>query len=141
MFCVSQKKYSQCDTAYERALRLDAHNPLVLNNYAYSLAERGVQLQRAEEMSRRSLEKDSTNSSYLDTYGWILFKLGKFKEAEHYIKKAVNTGDSSAAVLEHLGDVYYRLNQPDKAKEYWSRALELDIKNSTLKEKVGRGKL
>ncbi len=135
------KMHAESDSTYERALRIDPHFPLVLNNYAYSLSERGLQLERAMAMSKESLEKDSTNSSYLDTYGWILFQRRKYEDALVYIKKAVDLGDASSVVLEHLGDVYAKLNRMDEAKKYWSKALEKDQNNVSLKEKIARGTL
>ncbi|MDP1675599.1 MAG: tetratricopeptide repeat protein [Bacteroidota bacterium] len=135
------KMHTESDSTYERALRLDPHFALVLNNFAYSLSERGLQLERAAKMSKESLEKDSTNASYLDTYGWILFKNERYEEALVYIKKAVEYGDVSAVVLEHLGDVYAKLNKMNEAKEYWTKALEKDQSNVALKQKIARGTL
>lgn len=135
------KMHTESDSTYERALRIDPHFPLVLNNYAYSLSERGLELERATAMSKESLEKDSTNSSYLDTYGWILFQRGKYEDALVYIKKAVDLGDASSVVLEHLGDVYAKLNRMDEAKKYWTKAFEKDQNNVSLKEKIARGTL
>ena len=135
------KMHTESDSTYERALRIDQHFALVLNNYAYSLSERGLQLERAAKMSKESLDKDSTNSSYLDTYGWILFKNGRYEEALVYIKKAVDLGDVSSVVLEHLGDVHAKLNQLSEAKEYWKKALEKDQNNGALKQKIARGAL
>jgi len=135
------KMHTESDSAYERALRIDPKSPLVLNNYAYSLSERGMQLERAESMSKASLAADSLNASYLDTYGWILFQKGKYSEALPHILKAVELGEASAVVLEHLGDVYAKLNRMDEAKKYWSKALEKDQNNVALKEKISRGAL
>jgi len=135
------RMYAECDSAYERALRIDPDFALVLNNYAYSLSERNLQLERAMRMSKRSLEKDSANASYLDTYGWILYRLGRYDEALIYIRRAVELGDASPVVYEHLGDVYARLNRTDDAKRYWAKALEKDGKNQGLREKLERGRL
>lgn len=135
------KMHTESDSSYERALRIDPTFPLVLNNYAYSLSERGLQLERAERMSKASLAADSLNSSYLDTYGWILYKKGRYAEALPYIQKAVDLGDASPVVLEHLGDTYAKLNRMDEAKKYWSMALEKDQNNNVLKEKLARGTL
>jgi tetratricopeptide (TPR) repeat protein len=135
------KMHAESDSTYERALRIDPHFALVLNNYAYSLSERGLQLERAAIMSKESLDKDSANASYLDTYGWILFKNERYEEALLYIKKAVELGDVSAVVLEHLGDVYAKLNQMNEAKKYWTKALEKDQNNVALKQKIARGAL
>ncbi len=135
------KMHAESDSAYERALRIDPTYALVLNNYAYSLSERGIQLERAETMSKASLAADSTNSSYLDTYGWILYQKGKYQEALIYIRRAVEFGDASAVVLEHLGDAYYKVGNEEKAAEYWKKALEKDAKNAALKAKIARGSL
>ncbi|MGE5315775.1 MAG: tetratricopeptide repeat protein [Acidobacteriota bacterium] len=136
----AMKNFQKSDSAYERALKVDPHYSLVLNNYAYSLSERGQQLERALAMSREAVGKDSLNASYLDTYGWIQYKLGNYREAERYIKKAIDVGDSSAAVLEHMGDVCARLNQMESAQQFWKRALELDSSNPALRQKVERGR-
>ena len=135
------KRYTESDTTFESALKLDSLNAMVLNNYAYSLAERGEQLERAYAMSKASLSKDSTNGSYLDTFGWIYYKLGNYTEAERYVKMAIDGGEASAVVYEHLGDIYSRLSQQEKAKECWAKALERDAKNIGLKEKLARGSL
>lgn len=135
------KMHHESDTTYQRALKIDPENALVLNNYAYSLSERGIQLDDALNMSKRSLEKDSTNASYLDTYGWILYQLQRYDEALVYIQKAVNSGEANSVVLEHLGDVYAKLNRVDDAKEYWSKALEKDQSNNELRTKIERGHL
>lgn len=135
------KRYTDSDTLYEQALALNPDNDLVLNNYAYSLADRGVQLERALQMSKKAVATKPDNTSYLDTIGWIHFRLGDYREAEKYIKKAADKEDASAVVYEHLGDVYYRLNDKDRALELWNRALKLDEKNTALREKITRGAL
>ncbi len=135
------KRYQESDKTFETALKVDSANAMVLNNYAYSLAERGEQLERAYTMSKTSLEKDSVNASYLDTFGWIYYKIGNYAEAERYVRKAIDAGEVSAVVYEHLGDIYSRLSQQEKAKECWTKALERDSKNASLKEKLARGSL
>lgn len=129
------------DTMYERALRLDPHSHLLLNNYGYSLAERGEQLERALAMSKEALSQQPENQSYLDTYGWVLFRLGRYSEAEQYIRKAVELGSTSSVVHEHLGDTYFRLSEPEKAMNCWQRAFELDPTNESLREKIQRRRL
>jgi tetratricopeptide (TPR) repeat protein len=137
----AMKNFQKSDSTYERALKIDPHYSLVLNNYAYSLSERGVRLDRAMFMSKEAVAKDSLNSSYLDTYGWILYKLGEYAGAEQYIRKAITAGDTSATVLEHLGDVYAKLNRMESAVMYWKKALELDGTNTSLKKKIEQGVL
>ncbi len=135
------KRHEDSDSLYERALRLDPSNHLILNNYSYSLAERGLQLERARRMSQEAVKQQPNNQSYLDTFGWIYYQLGDYQEAERWIKRAVDIGNASAVITEHLGDVYYKLSEKDKAMEYWRKALELDSSNQSLKDKIQRGAL
>ncbi len=135
------KRSQESDSIYERALTLDPRNHLLLNNYSYSLAERGLQLDRAMKMSKMAVDQQPTNQSYLDTYGWIFFRMGNYREAEKWIKKAVDVGNASAVLNEHLGDVYSRLDEKDKAIDYWRKALELDPTNQTVRDKIQRGSL
>ena len=135
------KMYEESDSLYEIALRLRPDYPLVLNNFAYSLAVRDMQLERALGMSQKAVGIEPENASYLDTIGWVYFRLGRYPEAEENIARALAKGEANAEVLEHMGDVQYKLNRPDQAMDYWRRALELTPENATLKEKVSRGTL
>jgi tetratricopeptide (TPR) repeat protein len=135
------KRYEDSDRLYEEALKLDSTNHLILNNYGYSLAERGEQLERALVMSTEAVRQKPENSSYLDTIGWVYFKLGNYEDAERFILKAIEHGDASPVVLEHMGDVYAKLGQKEKAVEYWQKALDRDDTNQSLRAKIMRGSL
>lgn len=135
------QRHEDSDRLYEEALTIDSTYHLVLNNYAYSLAERGVQLSRALAMAKKAVEAQPENPSYLDTIGWIYYMLGSYKEAEHYVKQAIEKGEANAVVYEHLGDIYYAMNDKERALEQWKIALKLDEKNAGLREKISRGSL
>ena len=87
-------------------------------------------------MIKKALEKDPENGAYLDSYGWVLFKLGKMDQAEKKIRKALESLDSDAVVSEHLGDILQAKGRRRQAREYWKKALELDPENEGLKEKL-----
>jgi len=135
------KRYDETDSLYEEALRLDPSNHLVLNNYAYSLAERNTSLERARDMALKAVASKPDNSSYLDTMGWIYFRLGDYKEAAEYVRKAIEKGEVSSVVYEHLGDIYYKMDNKKGALEQWNIALQLDENNRELRDKITRGSL
>ena len=135
------KRHEESDRLYEDALKLDPHNHLILNNYGYSLVERGEQLERALAMAKEAVQQQPENASYLDTMGWAYFKLGQLEDAERFVRRAVEKGEASAVVHEHLGDIYYRLGQKDKALEYWQKALDKDSTNQILRTKISKGGL
>ncbi|MCI0707089.1 MAG: tetratricopeptide repeat protein [Ignavibacteriae bacterium] len=135
------QQYEKSDSLYERALRLDPDSHLILNNYSYSLSERGIQLERALEMAQRAVTAEPKNASYLDTLGWVLYKLQQYREAGKYIGEAIATGGASAVVHEHMGDIHFQLGEKEKAMELWKKALEMNGNNQALKDKVARGSL
>lgn len=130
------KNDSACYAAYEKALSIDKNNAYALNNYAYFLSLRKTNLEKAEEMSKRSMDLDPNNSSYLDTYGWILFQQKRYELAKEYIEKSLVLTPNSAEVVEHLGDILFKLNQPEKALEKWKKAKEFGSDSETLEQKI-----
>ena len=112
--------------AYDSALVYKEDNIGALNNYAYYLSVEREHLDKAEEMSYRTVKAEPTNGTYLDTYAWILFEKGKYAEARIYIDQAMqNEGDKSSVVVEHCGDIYYMSGEKEKALEYWRQAEKL----------------
>jgi len=85
----AQKNETESDNAYEKALQLKKDNAYVLNNYAYYLSLRGKELEKAEKMARQAVSLEPGNSSFQDTYGWVLYKIGQYKEAKEWIGKAI----------------------------------------------------
>ena len=129
-------KWEEAREAYDMALRLDRNNHNALNNYAYYLSVRNERLEEAKEMSERALSHEPENAAYLDTLGWIYYKLGEYNEAKEYIHRSVDTGNASAEVFEHLGDVYEALGEIENAAEWWEKALQEDPEREHLKEKL-----
>lgn len=117
---------AQAYAAYDSALVYKEDNIGALNNYAYYLSLEKKDLDKAEEMSYRTVKAEPNNATYLDTYAWILFEKGKYAEARIYIDQAIQVGtDSSSVVIEHCGDIYYHTDEQEKAVEFWQEALKL----------------
>lgn len=133
--------HAESDSANERALAIDPQNPLINNNYSYALAVRGEQLERALEMVKISIEADSLNANYLDTIGWVYYKLGDFSKAKLYLEKAIEINSSSAVMIDHLGDVEFKLGNSEKAIQLWEKALELDPEKTEIQVKIEKGEL
>ena len=122
----TQKQMKEAYAAYDSALVYNPSNIGALNNYAYYLSVERRDLDKAEEMSYRTVKAEPTNGTYLDTYAWILFEKGKYAEARIYIDQAMqNEGDKSSVVVEHCGDIYYMSGEKEKALEYWRQAEKL----------------
>ncbi len=119
------ENHSKSDEYYDMALVQKPKNALVLNNYAYYLSLRNVQLDKAVGMILKALELEPESSSYMDTYGWILFKQGEYSEAVIWIKKSIEMDASpSAEVYEHCGDALYKDGKIKEALSFWIKAKE-----------------
>lgn len=133
----SMEKQEACYEAYDSALVYNPDNIGVLNNYAYFLSLERRNLDKAEEMSFRTVKAEPKNDTYLDTYAWILFEKERYTEARIYIDEAMkNGGGESATIVEHSGDIYYMLGEVDKALEFWKQAAGMEHESTTLERKI-----
>jgi tetratricopeptide (TPR) repeat protein len=136
-----QKRYKEMDESFEEALKLDPDNAYTLNNFAYYLSLRKDKLELAKKMSRKSLDIEKNNASFLDTYAWICFELGLYTDAKYYQEQAMaNSKDDMATIYEHYGDILFKLNEVDKALTYWNKAKENGSKSKTLPTKISTKK-
>ncbi len=117
--------YQGAETTLREFLKQSPENPIAMNNLGYFLAERGTKLDEALALTKKAVELNPTNSSYLDSLSWVYFKLGQFDEAEKYLKNALRIDDSSSTIHEHLGDVYEKQGKLELAKSSWQKALNL----------------
>ena len=132
----------QCDSIYDAAMQQFPENDLLMNNFAYILSVRNERIEYAFNLARKALEKQPDNAAYLDTMGWIYYRMGQYELALTYTIKSLEQreGDESRrenpVVIEHLGDIYYKLGDIDNAKTNWGKALKLDETNEQLKKKL-----
>ena len=136
-----KKREAEAFAAYDSCLQWKPDNVGCLNNYAYYLSLKNERLKDAEEMSYKTVKAEPENSTYLDTYAWILFMQGRYAEAKVYIAQALQHDDDVGAVVtEHAGDIYAMNGETDKALELWQQALAQDPKNKMLAKKIKQKK-
>ena len=125
---------------YDESLKLDELNLIVLNNYSYYLSLENKNLAKAEKMISKCVELEPGNSTYLDTYAWVMFKMKRFYEAKYLIERAIdNGGDTSDVILEHYGDILFMNGDKEGAVLQWKKALKLGKGSGKLKEKIEKG--
>ena len=109
--------------AYDRVLRSNPDNIYVLNNYAYYLSLDNQDLERALQMSAKTIKAEPKNPTYLDTYAWVLYKLGRYDEALKYMNKVFKYEKAPQGInYEHLGDIQYQLGDTKNAVKNWKKA-------------------
>lgn len=125
------------------ALSKAPNDLMLMNNYAYYLALDNEELDKAAEYGAKLVEKEPLESTYLDTYAYILMKQAKYDLAIFYIRQAL-TYDSKEApnfeIIEHYGDILYFLGNIDQAIEEWSKAKKINPNSSILNEKIKQKK-
>ena len=150
--CYQQQKELEAFAAYDSALVYMEDNIMCLNNYAYYLSLKGEQLDKAEEMSYRTIRQEPDNTTYLDTYAWILFMKEDYDHARTYMDKVVNperTDEDLLAdellqgnIIEHAGDIHALLGETETALRLWKLAKAKDDGTCTpqLRKKIKRKK-
>jgi tetratricopeptide (TPR) repeat protein len=139
----AQGKLGAAEDSYRAAARLAPDDVVVLNKLGYFLAEQNKDLAEALKLTQRAVDAQPANPSFLDSLGWVHFKLGHLDEAERYLNESVRLNRESALTHEHLGDVYARRGETRQARDAWKKALSISVEAASqarLKEKLRTAK-
>jgi tetratricopeptide (TPR) repeat protein len=113
-------------SVYERVLDLDAHNTVAMNNLAYILAEEGRMLRKAFQLASNAVMLEPENGVFLDTLGWVHYKLGNYEVSRRLFEKAIAMGTQDPEIYQHLGQVYRKLGDEPKAEEMFRKAKKVN---------------
>lgn len=135
-----ENRYTESDSSYERALRFNPQDATTMNNYAYYLSLRNMGLDRAEKLSKRSLELAPETPSFLDTYAWILFQQKRYADALIWMEKCLAVSpEPDVTLLEHYGDILYKNGKTKESIDFWNRAKRLSPTPQLLDKKIKDG--
>tara|TARA_Y100000991_G_scaffold211066_1_gene193118 strand:- start:2976 stop:4721 length:1746 start_codon:yes stop_codon:yes gene_type:complete len=135
------KKFKIAFDYYEMSLALNPENIILLNNYSYYLALEKVNLERAKELILKVVDKFPDNTTYTDTYGWVMFQIGEYEKAEQILfNTVIKDGEKSGEILEHYGDVLYKLDKKKKAITFWKKAKATGEYSKELIKKINENK-
>jgi tetratricopeptide (TPR) repeat protein len=119
--------YDEAEHYFKKCLALSPDFSEALNYLGYMWADRGLNLSEAHDLIEKAVKLEPKRADYLDSLGWVLFKLDKPKEALPHLLRAIEESkEPDATLYDHLGDIYLALSQPDKARASWQKALTLD---------------
>lgn len=131
--------FKGAEESLRKILTGDPNSAIALNNLGYFLTEHGERLPEALDMIQRAVHAEPTNASYLDSLGWVHFKLGQLDEAERYLSDASRRNPRSPTIQEHLGDLLQKRGKPEEARAAWRKALSLSTEpneSNRLKTKI-----
>lgn len=110
--------------AYRTALDHNPENVEVLNNYAYYLSLRDEELDKALAMAQLAITLEENNYNYIDTYAWVLHRMGRNVEAKKYMRQALSLcSQRDANLLMHYGDILWALGEEFMADTYWQKSV------------------
>lgn len=137
-----KKDYVKSDSIFDKILSLEPENLIVRNNYAYYLSLRNEKISKALELSKLTVDKEPTNATYLDTYGWVLYVSGNLKEAFKYVERSIkNGGNKNPEVLDHYGTILLKLGKCSEAIDAWNYAIKYSAgKSEGYIEKIANAK-
>jgi len=118
------KKYAESEAEFKKVIEWNPKNASALNYLGYMLADRNVRLEEARSLIARALELEPQNGAYLDSMGWVYFRMGKLEEAETYLLRALEKTSRDPAIHDHLGDVYYKQGKLKEAIAQWELSLK-----------------
>ncbi len=119
-----QKKYELAEESFHKVLADDPKNAQALNYLGYMLADRDTRLEEALGYIRRAVALDPQNGAYLDSLGWVYYRMGNYDLAEENLRRASEKIGSDPTVQAHLGDLYQKTGRLKLATAHWQRALE-----------------
>jgi tetratricopeptide (TPR) repeat protein len=136
-------KHAEAEKTIRGILEREPDNSTALNNLGYFLIERGTRYQEALGLIEQAVNIEPLNGSFLDSLGWVQYKLGQVEKAHEQLEKAIIYSRNSATLHEHLGDVLRDLGHVPEARRHWEKALEFSIEANEiarLKDKLKDGR-
>jgi tetratricopeptide (TPR) repeat protein len=118
-----QKHFEAAEQFFRQALELDPSNAMTLNYLGYMLADKGMRLPEALKMIRKAVDQEPWNGAYLDSLGWVYFKMGEYELAEDNLRQAVARDQTDPTVHEHMGDLYEKTGRIRQAAEQWQLSI------------------
>lgn len=125
--------------AYDSCLQYKPDNTPTLNNYAYFLSVDGAHLDKAEQMSAKAIAAEPKNATYLDTYAWVLYKLGRYADAKIYIDQTMKFSTDSTTdgtLYEHAAAIYAQLGDYKSAVSFLEQAVKHGSDAKALEKKI-----
>jgi tetratricopeptide (TPR) repeat protein len=114
-----EKDYDKSEKVFRKVLELNPKHAPTLNYLGYMWADRDMRLQEALDFLKKAVDSEPNNGAYLDSLGWVYFRLNQLDDAETYLKKAQERVRKDPTIHEHLGDLYYHKGQYEEAKTAW----------------------
>ena len=128
--------YTTAAGIYNQILEADPNQAYVINYLAYTWIEQGVKVKKSLSMLEKANELRSNDPYIIDSLGWALFKLERYKEAQDYLQLAVTLLPADPIVNDHYGDVLWMNGNKIQARYFWNYVFNLEKTEDELKKTI-----
>ncbi|MBC7928576.1 MAG: tetratricopeptide repeat protein [Bryobacteraceae bacterium] len=118
------KNWDAAEIEFRKVLEMNPRNTSALNYLGYMLADRNVRLSEALQLIRQAIDVEPENGAYLDSLGWVYYRLNDLENAELYLQRAIERFSKDPTVHDHLGDVYAKKGRLKDAIAQWQNSLQ-----------------
>jgi tetratricopeptide (TPR) repeat protein len=115
----------EAEKTFQKLLEGRPNDSATQNYLGYMWADRGIRLEEARELLEKAVAREPRNGAYLDSLGWVYFRLGRLEKAQSYLLAAKQHEPDDPTIEEHLGDLSERQGDIQRAIAHWEHALEL----------------
>ncbi len=129
-------EYEKSDKDLLDALKLIPNNSYVLNYLAYSWLERDQNINKAILMLEKAYKENENDPYIIDSVGWGYFLIGKYNDAEKYMRRALELMPNDPIVNDHYGDILWKLNRKIQAQYFWNSVLKMEDAEKEMIEKI-----
>lgn len=127
----------RAEADFRRILAVDAEDVNALNALGYTLADRTDRHQEALELIARAIAAQPDSAAIIDSYGWVLYRLGRKEEALTELRRAF-TKQKDAEIAAHLAEVLWVLGEKDESRKYFEESRKIDPENRSLKRAIDK---
>jgi tetratricopeptide (TPR) repeat protein len=118
----NQNMVEDAEASFQRSIALSPFNAYTHNYFGYWLIEQNRNLDEAKALIQKAVDKDPGNGAFVDSLGWVYYKIGDMKTALVFMERAATLTPDDPVITDHLGDVYWALGRKDEAVHEWRRA-------------------
>ena len=119
-----EKKFDLAEKTFRQVLDMDSSNASAMNYLGYMLADRGDRLPEAQQLISKALELEPNNYAFLDSLGWVYFRMNKLDLAEKQLTRSIQLSAKDPTIHDHLGDVYFKQGKIKEAVAQWQSSLK-----------------
>jgi tetratricopeptide (TPR) repeat protein len=122
-----QKNHAMAEKTFREVLAIDPKTDptyaSALNYLGYMLADENVRLDEAQQLIQQAVQLDPNNYAFLDSLGWVYYRLNRLPEAEQELTRSVQLWPKDPTIHDHLGDVYFKQGKIQQAITQWQYSL------------------